>query len=204
MTEFTEALAILSDSFIKFLPNLLGAVVLLAIGWLIGSVVGRIVKEIVRRLKLDDLVFKNKKPVFKLSDIFSLIFSWSIYILFIQSAFEVLGIPVLVETLGAILAFIPGLIKAIIIVIAGYAIAEYVRGKIERSKIMYCELIGKAIFFLIMYVAIATALPSIGIDTSLINTILIILVASFGLGMAIAIGLGLKDTVARFAKKKFK
>jgi hypothetical protein len=55
-----------------------------------------------------------------------------------------------------------------------------------------------------MYIAIATALPSIGIDASLINMILIILVASFGLGMAIAIGLGLKDTVAKLAKKKFK
>jgi hypothetical protein len=204
MVEFTEVLVNISDSFIKFLPNLLGALVLLGIGWLIGSVVGRIVKEIVRRLKLDDLLFKKKKPLFKLSDLFSIIFSWAIYILFIQAAFETLGIPALVEALSAILAFIPGLIKAIIIVVAGYAIAEYVREKIEESKIMYCKLVAKIMFFIIIYIAVATALPSIGIDASLINMILIILVASFGLGMAIAIGLGLKDTVARLAKKKFK
>ena len=204
MVEFTEVLINISDSFVKFLPNLIGALVLLAIGWLVGSIVGRIVKEIVRRLKLDDLLFKNKKPMFKFSDVFSIIFSWAIYILFIQAAFEVLGIPALVEAFGAILAFIPGLIKAIIIVIAGYAIAEYVREKVEKSKVMYCKLVAKIMFFLIMYIAIATALPSIGIDASLINMILIILVASFGLGMAIAIGLGLKDTVAKFAKKKFK
>jgi hypothetical protein len=137
MAEFTEVLVNISDSFIKFLPNLLGALVLLGIGWSIGSVVERILKEIVRRLKLDDLLFKKKKPLFKLSDLFSIIFSWAIYILFIQAAFETLGIPALVEALSAILAFIPGLIKAIIIVVAGYVITEYVREKIEESKIMY-------------------------------------------------------------------
>ncbi len=204
MVEFTEVLVSISESFVKFLPNVIGALVLLGIGWLIGSVVGRIVKEVIRRLKLDDLLFKKKKPLFKLSDLFSIIFSWAIYILFIQASFETLGVPVLVEALGAILAFIPGLIKAIIVVIAGYAVAEYVREKIEESKIMYSNLVAKIMFFLIIYIAVATALPSVGIDASLINMILIIIVASFGLGIAIAIGLGFKDTVARLAKKKFK
>jgi hypothetical protein len=191
-------------SLVNFLPNLLGALVLLLIGWVVGSVVGRIVKEVIKRLKIDDLILKTKKPLFKISSIFSVIFSWAIYILFIQAAVGILGVPVIVDALGEILAFIPGLAKAIIVGIAGYAIAEYVRNNVEKSKITYSKLFANILFFLIIYITIATALPLVGIDATLINAVLLILVASFGIGMAIAIGLGMKDTVAKIAKKKFK
>ena len=86
--------------------------------------VGRIVKEIIKRLKIDELIFKTRKPLFKLSSVFSVIFSWAIYILFIQAAVGILGVRVIVEALGEILTFIPGLAKAIIVGIAGYAIAS--------------------------------------------------------------------------------
>ena len=199
-----EVLLKLWNSFVIFLPNLVGALILLGIGWLVGYVAGRIVKEILLRTKVDRYLAKGKKPLFKLSDIFSVITAWSLYIVFINAAVQTLGIAALVDVLNAILAFIPGLIKAIIVVLAGYAIAEYVRAKVEESGITYSDLVSKGLFFLILYIAIAMALPLVGIDATLVNNILLIIVGSFGAGLAIAIGLGLKDTIARLAKKKLK
>jgi uncharacterized membrane protein YoaK (UPF0700 family) len=106
--------------------------------------------------------------------------------------------------LDSILAFIPGLTKAIIVVIVGYALAEYVRRQVEASVITYSETVAKVLFFLILYIGIAMALPLVGIDPTLVNNILLIIVGSVGLGMAIAVGLGLKDTITRMAKKKFR
>jgi len=199
-----EVLLKLWNSFVIFLPNLVGALILLGIGWLVGYVAGRIVKEILLRTKVDRYLAKGKKPLFKLSDIFSVITAWSLYIVFINAAVQTLGIAALVDVLNAILAFIPGLIKAIIVVLAGYAIAEYVRAKVEESGITYSDLVSKGLFFLILYIAVAMALPLVGIDATLVNNILLIIVGSFGAGLAIAIGLGLKDTIARLAKKKLK
>ncbi|MDY6761416.1 MAG: hypothetical protein SVY41_00035, partial [Candidatus Nanohaloarchaea archaeon] len=54
-------------------------------------------------------------------------------------------------------------------------------------------LLGKTIFFFVLYVAFATALEMARIPTQLLNNILLILVASGGLAFSIAAGWGLKD-----------
>jgi hypothetical protein len=197
-----EVLETLSQSMIQFFPNIIAACILLFIGWIIGHVIGRITKEILKRLKIDKILFRGRRPILRISGIIPVMISWSIYLLFIQSAVEVLGVKVLVDALGAFLVFLPKLVEAIIIMLAGYAIAEYVRARIEESEVEYASLIAKTIFFLVIYVAIATALPLIGIETFLINALLLVLVGSVGAGVAIAIGLGLKDEVKRFVRAK--
>lgn len=190
-----EVLQSLMDATIAYTPKIFGALVLLLIGWVIGSVIGRIIKEIIKRAKVDEYVFRKRRPVIRISSVVPLIISWSIYLLFIQAAIEVLGIQALVLAIGEILNFLPRLVEAIIILLAGYGIAEYVRGQISESDIAYSELVSKIIFFLIIYVAVATSLPLLNIETFLINSLLLVLVGSFGAGFAIALGLGLKDEV---------
>jgi hypothetical protein len=70
-----------------------------------------------------------------------------------------------------------------------------------HSKTFYSDVVGNIILFIITYVSISIALSLIGINTELINWILIVIVASFGAGLAIAIGLGLKDVVRDVAKQ---
>ena len=187
-----------------FIPKLIGACILLAIGWVLGKVVGRITKEVLIRLKVDQHIFKGKRPPFKLSSVFGLIFSWAIYLVFIQAAVEVLEVPALASFFQSILEFLPGLVKAILIIAVGYGVAEYVGRGIESSEMVYSDLVGKFLFFLVLYIAVTMALPQVGIDPTLLNNLLLIIVGSLGLGFAIAIGLGLKDVIAKMVKKKFK
>lgn len=202
-----EVLESLANATIEYTPKIFGAVVLLLIGWAIGSVVGRAIKEIIKRMKIDQFLFKGRRPLIKISSIIPLIVSWTIYLVFIQAAIEVLGIQALMMAIGEILNFLPRLIEALIIILAGYGIAEYVRRQIEESDIAFSDLISKVLFFLILYVAIAISLPLLNIETFLINALLLIIVGSFSAGFAIAIGLGLKDevrTAFRKYMKKFK
>ncbi len=192
------------ESTVNFMPNLVGALILLAIGWVVGTIVGRITREILRRLKVDEYITRSRRPFFRVSDIFKVIVEWSIYLAFIQAAVGVLGIGPLESFFEGILAFIPGLIKAIITIIVGYAIANYVSSKIKESKVSYSDLLGSTLFFLIVYVSVALALPSIGIDPFIVNAILLVILGTVGIGLAIAIGLGLKDVVAKAAKKYFR
>lgn len=199
MTELLSIFQTLLNSTIEFLPRLIGALILLLIGWLVGYLVGRSVKKALQLYNIDERI-GGPKPIFKASSIFPVIFSWAIYLIFIQSAVQVLGIVALVNVVGAIIAFLPGLIGGIIIVIVGYIIGDYIRKQIEASKILYADLVGKGLFFLIIYVSVALALPLVGIDPTLVNNILLIIIASVGVGLAIALGLGLKDTVAELVK----
>jgi len=196
-----DILAILWDYLVIFWPYL-KTIGLLIIGWIVGRIVGRVTRKIILKLKVDQYITRKKKPLFRLSDIFSIIFRWTVYLIFIWAAVETLGIAALTEFIRAIVMnFIPGLVKAIIVIIVGYALAEYVKKQIEISKVEYSSIIGNILFWLIIYIAISMSLPLIGIETELLNYILLIIIGSFGAGLAIAIGLGLKDTVTEMAKK---
>jgi len=191
-----EPLEAFWNSVVTFVPSLIGAVILLIIGWIVGAVIGRITKELLVRFRVDQYITK-KRPIIRLSDIFPIIFEWTIYLVFIQSAVETLGIVALADFVKMIINFIPGLIGAVIVVIVGYGIAEYIRSEvIHKSKIAYSELMGNMLFWFIIYIAIALALPLVKIDP----TVLLIIVGSFGVGIALAIGLGLKDVIAEMAK----
>lgn len=196
----TPTLTSFVETAITFLPNLVGAFLLLIIGWVIGLIVGRISKEVLKRSMVDKYV-----PKFKVSEIFPAIFAWAVYLLFIWAAVEVLGIEALGEAMRAIvIGFLPGLVKAVLIIMAGYIIAEYIRGMVLKSKIVYSDIMGGFMFWIIIYIAATLALPLVKIGTELLSNILLIVAGSLGLGMAIAIGLGLKDAIAETAKKYIK
>jgi len=202
-----EIMANLLAGTAEFLPNLIGAIILLVIGLVVGKIVGRVVKEVMERAKVDYYVHEKKKPTFKLANLFSVIARWWIYLAFITAALsrEVLGITSLAVWMSEINAFIPRVVGAAIILVAAYVLGEYIKEHFKSTQRIWASLVGKITFFFIIYVAIAMALPILGIPTSLVSNILLIIVGSIGLGLAIAMGLGMKDAVSdisrRYARK---
>lgn len=184
-----------------FVPNLIGAVVLLVIGLVAGKVLGRVVKEVLEKVKLDYYVSETEKPVLSLAALFAMITRWWVYIAFITSAVGVLQISELTQWMRTILAFVPNIIGAALVLVAGYIVAEYIKGLLKKTGKLYAMVVGKVLFFFTLYVAIALALPILGISASLVNSILLVIIGSVGLGVAIALGLGLKDSIADIAKR---
>ncbi len=188
----------------SFVPNLAGAIILLVIGLVVGKVLGRVVKEVLERVKLDYYVTETEKPAFSLAALFALIARWWIYLGFITSAVGVLQIAELTQWMRTILAFIPNIIGAALVVVVGYIIAEYIKGLLKKAGKIYAVIVGKVLFFFILYVSIALALPILGVSASLVNSILLVIIGSVGLGVAIALGLGLKDSIADISKRYVK
>ena len=196
-------LATLTASAVEFLPNLVGAIILLVIGLIVGKVVGRVVKEVLDKIKLDYYVSETHKPVVHLSSLFSVVARWWIYLAFIAAALsrEVLGITQLAIWIAEINAFIPKIIGASLILVVGYALGEYIKGHIKKTNTLWGAMVGKVLFFFIIYVSIALALPILGISAGLVNNILLVIIGSVGLGVAIALGLGMKDAVSNVSQR---
>jgi len=193
---FQQMWSNIANSFATNFPQLLWAIIWLIIGLLVGKIAGWIVKQFLIKIELDKYIFEKDKFKMKLSDIFSVLTRWIIYLLFILFAVGHLSfVPELAYLITKAIEFLAGAVESTVIIIIGYSFAYYIKDKVMRSKTFYGDIVGNIIFFLILYVSIALALPFIGINTELINWILIVIVASFGLGMAIALGLGLKDVV---------
>lgn len=199
-----DILATLTDQTAAFLPNLVGAVILLIIGLVLGKIIGRVVKEFLLRIKLDYYVSETHKPMISLADIFSLLVRWWIYLGFVAAAVSVLSITALESWVIKILNFVPSIIGASLILVSGYVLAEYIRGHLKKTNSVYSLVVAKILFFFIIYVAIALALPVLGIPSTLIGNILLIIIASIGVGVAIALGLGMKDAVAEISKRYVK
>lgn len=206
MVLIQQALITLWNSFLVTLPSMIWASVALVVGFLIGKIAGWVIKQFLLRIKLDKYVFEKEKFKIKLSDVFSILGRWVIYLIFIQVAAGILGIATVISLVNSAISFLAGAIEATVIIIIGYSLAYYIKDKVIQSKTFYGDLVGNMIFFLMLYVSVALALPFIGIDATLVNWILIVIVASLGAGLAIAVGLGMKDVVKDVAKgysKKF-
>jgi|SRR3989338_1440863 len=200
-TELLTILETLGDQAVGFIPGLVGAAILLIIGLIVGKIVGRVVKEVLLRVNLDYYVTENKKPVISLADMFTVITRWWIYLAFVAAAVSVLSISELTLWVRQILNFIPNIVGAALIMAAGYVIAEYIKTHIKKTGTLHGALVAKILTFFILYVAIALALPVLGIPSTLVGNILLVIIGSLGVGIAIALGLGLKDAVADVSKR---
>jgi flagellar biosynthesis protein FliQ len=193
----------LYNSFVAYIPNLLAFFILLFLGWGIGKIVGRIVEEIIKRSKIESALFK-KKPIISLSSLFSIIASWSIYLLFLQAGVDVLGIKAISDILSSILAFIPRFVAFLIVFLTGYFISEYMRANIEKSEVEYKGLLSRIVFWLGIYVSAIIALPLVGIDVFILEIILIIVIISILLPFSIGFSLAMKDEIKKVIKKQLK
>ncbi len=187
-----------ANNIVDFIPNVIGAIIILLAGYIVGKVLGMAIRKLADALHVDKYV---KLKGFKLSNLLRLAGEWIIYLVFIQSAAQYLGIAPLAEFVNEIVYFIPSAVEAAIIVVVGYVLGGFFEEQIKGSEGLYKNVVGKVVNFFTVYVAIALALPFLSINPSLINNILLIIIASVGLGVAIALGLGLKDTVAKESQK---
>lgn len=194
-------LSTLTTQTLTFIPNVIAATILLVIGLVLGKVISRIVYEVLDRVRLDFYITETHKPAVSVEGLFATITRWWVYVAFITAAVGVLQISELTQVLRSVLAFIPNIIGAAIIMVVGYVLAEYIRGHIGAQGKLYAILTGKILFFFVLYVSIALALPVLGVSATLVNNILLVIVASVGLGIAIALGLGLKDAVSDISRR---
>ncbi|MCK5234662.1 MAG: hypothetical protein KAI51_00050 [Candidatus Aenigmarchaeota archaeon] len=199
MTTIGEIYSLILDTFVEGIPNLTLAIIALVVGYAIGVAAYVIVRKIMVRAGVDTKL-KSKQLDVKISDITAITVKWIIYLVALSQAADFLQVQIIISIINGVIAFIPGVVSAAVLLIAAYILGYFIKSAVIGEKDVYTKLIGDIVFFLVIYVGIATALPALGIDTTLINTILILIIGSICLGIAIALGLGLKDTVADMSK----
>jgi hypothetical protein len=189
------------DGAAAFLPNLIAAIILLIIGLVVGKIVGRVVKEILVRIKLDYYVTESHKPVVSLADVLSVVARWWIYVAFITVALSdsILGVPALSAWTAQANSFIAAILGASAIILVGYALGDYVRGLFARWG-PSGAFAGKVLYFAVLYVSVAIALPVLGLAADLVQWVLLALIAGTALAFALAVGLGAKDTAGSWAR----
>ncbi|MDR1124024.1 MAG: hypothetical protein LBL61_05475 [Elusimicrobiota bacterium] len=205
-----EPFVVLFDKSVELIPNIIVALVMLFLGLFLSRWTSVGVKKILNLIKLDMWTSKiglneiltrigfGKSPTYVLA----FVLSWTVMITFIMIAADTLGLDSVRALLYNFLAFIPKLFAGIIILFAGLLFGRFVESVVANSA--KANNIRGGVFFskitnvVVVVFTILLALEQININFALINTVIIIVLASLGLAFAVAFGLGAKSAVEKY------
>jgi hypothetical protein len=199
----------LGESFALNFVNLVGILILLVIGYIIGFLLKKIVIKVVESLRFDEwLEEQNLSSAIGSKTVASVagsIVKWSVIALFLAQGVELFKLTVFQTTLEKIiLVFIPNLILAFIICIAGLIIGRYARNLIEASLTKFRKMVGFGVELMVIYMAAVIALQQIGMPTQILIDAFRIGFGGFMLMIAVAVGIAFGLAGVDDAKKMIK
>ncbi|QSG07870.1 mechanosensitive ion channel family protein [Halapricum desulfuricans] len=117
---------------IEFVPVLLGALLILVIGYIVGRILGGIVTRVIRRLGVDS--YAEDTAVEELGDgdgdaianVLGKIVAYYVYFVAIVAAASVLGISELTDMLADIGVFLPIILSALFVLVVGFIVARII------------------------------------------------------------------------------
>ena len=208
MVSATEAL----QNFLGFLPALVGAILILVLGWIIAGLLASLVERVLKTVGFERAAnttgissfIQRSGSSWTASAIVAEIVKWFIRLIAIQAAASVLGLNQISQIINAILLWLPNLVVAIAIVVIGALIARFVsglvRGTTDQMGFSNAELLGRVAYYAILVFAVIAAVDQLGIAETVVNTLLIGLVATVVLAAGLAFGLGGQQTAARITE----
>src|SRR5919109_1288685 len=195
------------DNLIGFLPNLIGFLIILAIGYVIARVVKAVVTKLLEKIGTDRAIhagptgeYVNRvAPDFKPSPVIGTIAFWFLFLGALAIAVAQLGIPALENVVGEIVAYLPNVIAAVLILVIAIALAGFVGTLIERT--MGDTPSGKVVRSVapVLILAIGTfmVLDQLQIAPQIVTITYAALLGGMFLAMALAFGLGGRDVANR-------
>ena len=196
-------------SFLGFIPNILGAIVIFAIGLILAFWAKRLVVEFLKIVRFEKLAKTAgierylKKADIKLSlvDLLGTIIEWIVILIFFLAVVDILGLDAVSVVLGTVLGYVPNVIAAALIIAVGYIIAGVVEGLVRGGLVSVDHDIAKPTSrfarWIIMVVAVFAAIDQLQIAQGLIATFFQGLTYTIVLAVGLSVGLGAKDLIAR-------
>lgn len=198
---------------IGFVPNLIVAIIIVLIGWGIGAILGRVISQILKAVKVDDGLrkagveeFLNKGGLNLNSGNFvGGLVRWFVILVFIIAAFDVLHLSQVTMFLRDILGYLPQVVVAVLILIAAGIVADAMK-KVVLSSAMTADVtsagfIATVTKWVIWIFAILVALSQLGIASGFVQTVFTGLVVALSLGLGLSFGLGGQEAASRVIEK---
>jgi len=204
-----EKLQDLWGGFLEFIPNLLAAIIVFVIGWIIASGVGKLVSGILSRLKFNCLFGgPGWQEAMQKADLkadpagfIGAIVKWVLVIVFLLAAVEIIGLDQFAEFLRGVVAWLPNLLVAAAIFVVAVIVADFlekiVKASVRKLEIENVNLIGTIIRWSIYVFASFAILLQLGITTAIINSIVVGMIATLTIAVGLAFGLGGKDAASK-------
>src|SRR3989344_1158696 len=199
---------------ISFVPNLVIAIIIFIAGWVVGSLLGRVVSQIVKSLKVDNALRSAgtesllNRAGFRLNSgkFLGGLVKLFVIVSFLVASFDVLGLDQVNDFLQqVVLLYLPRVIVAVLILLVAALIAEamesLVKGSAKAAEVKSANFLGNVTKWAIWVFAILMALYQLGVAAAFVQTLFTGFVVALALASGLAFGLGGKDSATKVLKK---
>jgi hypothetical protein len=199
---------------VAFLPNVVVAIIIFVIGWLIGAALGKIVDQVVKSIKLDQglkqtgLNMAVERAGFTLDSgaFLGALVKWFFIIVFLVASLQVLGLTQVNAFLQTVvLAYLPQVIVAALMILIGAVVAEVakdiVSGAAKAAGIHGAGFAGSVAKWAVWIFTILAALAQLQVATAFVQTLFTGIVIAVSLAVGLAFGLGGQEAAARAIEK---
>lgn len=195
---------------INFLPQLLGALLILLVGWIVGRLVAGFIRRVADRTDLDRLVMGtplggalggSERAV---SRSLGRLGAYFVYALALLAAADALAIELLSEWLSTAVSYFPAFLAGSLIIVLGFVVADFladvVGGTETMTDVRYTEAFADGLRVFLYFIAVVVGLDTIGVDVQILYLFSTAMAGGLALGVALAVGiafgLGGRDYVA--------
>jgi hypothetical protein len=207
-TAIVTGLAAAFAAFFSALPSVIGALIVLAIGWIVAGWIGGLLARALRAIRFDELADRTGVTTFleraniaaDPATVLGGIVKWYVRLVFVLLAANAVGLTAVSTVVNSILAFIPNLLVAILI-LAGFAwLAGVTRGFVHAAladrNLPNGEAIATLVYVTVFAFGVVAAANQLGVGATLVNMLFAGVVAALALAFGLAFGLGGREEAA--------
>ena len=199
---------------VNFIPNFIAAVVIFLVGWLIAVLLGKLVAQVIRMIKLDvalrgagfDKVVEKGGFTLDSGAFIGALVKWFFIVVSLVASLDILGLKTVTSYLSTVvLNYLPNVIVAALILLVSVVIAEAVKKLVVSSAkaagSSSAVVLGEIAKWAIWIFAFMAALSQLEILNNFIQPLFIGIIAALSLALGLSFGLGGRDAAARYIEK---
>ncbi|TWD81787.1 putative transporter (transmembrane protein) [Kribbella amoyensis] len=207
--DFTQPFEDAFGKLLGFVPNLLGGLVLLVVGYFVAKLLGNLVGRLLGKVGFDQWmdragvsgVLQRSGTGLTASLMLGKIVFWFVFLISFTMFASALGVPEISNFMSDMLGYIPRIFAAIVIVCLAALFANFLAAIVRGAT--GNETLAKVSRYAILVYAVFAALTQLGIAVQLTGNTLLIVLGGFALALGLAFGLGGREMAGQALRTLF-
>ena len=208
--EISDSLQQGLDSIFGFIPNLIGFLLILIVGYFVARIVKTVVSKLLDKVGLDRHLHSGQtgqyvekvSPGASPSRLIGSVVFWFIFLFVLSAAIGALQIPAVTAFMNQVLAYLPNVIVAVLIFVIAGVVAAAVAGLVAKTMgdTPTGKVVASVVPALVMGIAIFMILNQLKIAPEIVQITYTALIGALALGLALAFGLGGREVAAEMLR----